>query len=476
VNLQATIQAAGFLQVPPKSPFKKLLLGTGLWQYAKMSTSLKSLNGLKDVECKKEQLSHPPPIPYVPVIDILMPKEEPQLYKVKLPDASHLSIPIYSRGNNKEYLAHIVAVLCIIKQEGLPKKSKVLPKAVVRRSKVLKNLQEAVESLDTVSTSVDITARKVEIEQMSQMLQEAQKAHNKSITETYKQLRNLLSGDAQSQWDRVCHEMHKRDSWAAVNGQVTKGRHPRTWMSFLNCLELHKLMVFSADAAKRQRFYIQQAVRKPQRATVQQHISRMGVLNDYVKHLPTLKDSSKAVPTMKKDNIPFGKADLAAIVLSSALMSWQNQYNLNHSTVPESTHTLLPDLEAIKQVMVEKKGANLKAKGKGSTAPSEPKGNPNRKASGGLTGRVPKKGCTEKFCQKCKAHGGPFTTHNTLDCHRYDSNSKPLEAAAGMPSESKKPYKKSGGNKSMAFMQSMFEAYVKSQKKACKSKKGKKRD
>jgi hypothetical protein len=236
-------------------------------------------------------------------------------------------------------------------------------------------------------------------------------------------------------------------------------------MSFLDCLKLHKLTVFSADAAKRQQFYIQQAVRKPQSATVQQHISQMGVLNDYVKHLPMLKDSSKAVLTTKKWNIPFGKADLAAIVLLPVSMSWQNQYNLNHSTFPKSTRTLLPDLEAIKQVMVEKKGANLKAKGKGSTAPSEPNGNQKRKASGGPTGRVPKKGRSEKFCQWCKAHGGPFTMHNTLDSRCYDSNGKPLEAAAGKPFESKRPYKKSGGNKGMAFMQSMFEAYVKSQKK-----------
>ncbi len=112
----------------------------------------------------------------------------------------------------------------------------------------------------------------------------------------------------------------------------------------------------------------------------------MGVLNDYVKHLPTLKDSSKAVPTTKKGNIPFGKADLAAIVLLSVLMLWQNQYNLNHSTFSESKHTLVPDLEAIKQVMVEKKGANLKAKEKGITAPSKAKGNPKCKASGGPTG------------------------------------------------------------------------------------------
>jgi hypothetical protein len=66
-KLQATIQMAGFLRVPPKSSFKKLLLGTGLWQHAKMSTSLKSPDRLKDAECEKGQLSHRPSIPHVPV-------------------------------------------------------------------------------------------------------------------------------------------------------------------------------------------------------------------------------------------------------------------------------------------------------------------------------------------------------------------------------------------------------------------------
>jgi hypothetical protein len=259
---------AGFLRVLPKSSFKKLLLGTGLWHHAKMSTSLKSPDGLKDTECKKGQLSHWPPILHVPTVDILTPKEDPQVFKIKLPDVSHLSMPIYSHGNNEEYLTHIVAVLRVIEQKGLPKKCRVLAKAFARWSKALKNFQEAAESRDTVLTSVDVTAHKVKIEQTTQMLQEAQKAHDKAIPESYEQLRNLLSDNAQSQWDCVCREMHERDSWAAVNGQVTEGRHPRTWMSFLDCLKLNKLTVFSADAAKRQWFYIQQVVRKPQRATV----------------------------------------------------------------------------------------------------------------------------------------------------------------------------------------------------------------
>jgi hypothetical protein len=85
----------------------------------------------------------------------------------------------------------------------------------------------------------------------------------------------------------------------------------------------------------------------------------MGVLNDYVRYLPTLKDSPKAVPTTKKENIPFSKADLAAIILASVPIIWQNQYNPTHLTVPESSPTLLPDLENIEQVMDEKQNKTL---------------------------------------------------------------------------------------------------------------------
>jgi len=220
-NLQATIQAAGFLRVLPKSSFKKLLLGTGLLQHANMSTILKTPDGLKDSECKKGQLSnHQPPILYVPVGDIITPKEDPQVLKVKLPENSHLSMPIYSCGNNKEYLTHIVAVLHVIKQWGLDSKCRKLEKAVLRQSKMLNNLLESAGSQDPVSTTVDVTACKVDIEQTQQLLQDFQEAHDKAIAKVYEQLQ------AQVQWGSVCREMHERDSWAEVNGQVTKGRHP----------------------------------------------------------------------------------------------------------------------------------------------------------------------------------------------------------------------------------------------------------
>ena len=101
-------------------------------------------------------------------------------------------------------------------------------------------------------------------------------------------------------------------------------------------------------------------------------MTRMGILSDNLRHLPTLKNSPKAVATTKRGNVPFNEADLAALILSTVPVTWQNQYNLTHQTVPESPLTLLQDLENIKCVMSEKFAENLRAKVKSSAAKEDP--------------------------------------------------------------------------------------------------------
>jgi hypothetical protein len=226
------------------------MLGTGLWQHTKMSMSHKAPDWLKDSECKKGQLSSWPPVLYVPPADLVTTKEELQSLKIKLPDGSVFNMSIYSCGNTKEYLAHIVAVLRIIKQNGLDVQCRKLGKAVVKLTGTFKGLLKPVESKDTVSLDNDIDACKLDIKETQKMLQEAQKQHNKTIAKMYKLLRNILFGDPQSQLDCVSHEMHESDLWAGVNNQVTVGRRPRMWAAFQDSLELHNLTVITADAAK----------------------------------------------------------------------------------------------------------------------------------------------------------------------------------------------------------------------------------
>jgi hypothetical protein len=79
-----------------------------------MTTVFKSPTGLKYSEREKGQLRSWPPILYVPPTDLVTTKESSDNLKVKLDDLTIFNMTIFSQGNNKEYLAHIVAVLCLI--------------------------------------------------------------------------------------------------------------------------------------------------------------------------------------------------------------------------------------------------------------------------------------------------------------------------------------------------------------------------
>jgi hypothetical protein len=199
----------------------------------------------------------------------------------------------------------------------------------------------------------------------------------------------------------------------------------------MDCIKLHKLTVFPADTAEKQCYYMQQMIKKPQRVTVYQFVSRMGVLNDNLAYLPTVFDLLMAIAGTKKMNVPFDEADLARIVLNLVPSSWVNQYNMSHSTLPKNPRALLNNLEAIKQVMDEKHSASLKVKAKeASAASAAAKGSSQKSSASGSSGelRVPKKARPSKFCQHCKAKGGPHLTHNTKKCHRYNGNGIPVFA------------------------------------------------
>jgi hypothetical protein len=86
---------------------------------------------------------------------------------------------------------------------------------------------------------------------------------------------------------------------------------------------------------------------------------------------------------------------------------WQNQYNLTHLTIPESTRVLLPDLEAIELVVVKKQNEKLKVKGKATPAQPDVKINLKRMAFGGSSEQVPKKACSEKFSSIAKPTAAP---------------------------------------------------------------------
>jgi hypothetical protein len=113
-----------------------------------------------------------------------------------------------------------------------------------------------------------------------------------------------------------------------------------------------------------------------------------------------------------------------------------------HSTLPKNPRAFLNDLEAIERVMDKKHNASLKAKAKeANTASLAAKGSSKKHPASGSSGelRVPKKSRPSKFCQHCKAKGGPHLTHNTKECRRYVRNGNPVSSFQGKPANAKKP-------------------------------------
>ncbi len=159
-------------------------------------------------------------------------------------------------------------------------------------------------------------------------------------------------------------------------------------------------------------------------------------------HLPTLHHSLLAVASTEKGNVPFNEVSLASIMLSTCPTNWRNQYEMNHSTVPESTRSMLLDLENIKKVFATKDGKKARStKAKAGTAPKKVAFSVPKKQGkgGGSGGPAHKKARSAKYCKWCKAAGGAFQTHNTIECFRFDKDGKKVGKPSKPFDSAKKP-------------------------------------
>jgi hypothetical protein len=180
-----------------------------------MSVPLKLPDSPKDHECEKGNLSHCPPIPYVPPTDLLPATSKIETIKIKVSDGSTVNMMIFSIGSPEEYLSHIVAVLHLIDHKGLREQSSTFYgemrnanaalKALKRKAKTAskeKDQSEAdEEQSDEATEAEDVTeeADKFEKTQSLEILKTAKLQYAKAIEVTYEVMRSLLAGNPQTQ-------------------------------------------------------------------------------------------------------------------------------------------------------------------------------------------------------------------------------------------------------------------------------------
>ena len=262
--------------------------------------------------------------------------------------------------------------------------------------------------------------------------------------------------------------------WTDLKGKTQTEKRAKTRKSFDDCVKHHLLTVFSDDAAEKQKFYISNVLKKPNRVTVRAYFTRVEQLNSYIELLPGLYTSPRATPATKIVK-PFDEAELANILLRHCPTSWQDQYNLNQETIPQDSWKLLLVLENIEKLnggsMVPTKSpANNNNNGGAKTnAKSEPTGK--RKGTDSSSGRIPKKKRTEKHCILCKDKGGKHDTHNTNECAKWEKDGS---LKSSWVEKGKSAERKSDG-RSYAQLLERFAKLEKSLKKGKKSSSRKKK-
>ena len=95
----------------------------------------------------------------------------------------------------------------------------------------------------------------------------------------YNLFRKALKDDPELQWDRIVNEIHTKDPWEDLRGVKHNGICGRLMQSMMDCIELHKLTMFTIDAPERHRFYMMCSIKKPMRYTIQMHVTQMETLN-----------------------------------------------------------------------------------------------------------------------------------------------------------------------------------------------------
>ena len=167
----------------------------------------------------------------------------------------------------------------------------------------------------------------------------------------------------------------------------------------------------------------QQWAEEAKQVPIWDFVQRIQCLNGDLELLPWLFYSLKAAKSTKVCG-PFDDADLASHILRMVPWNWQNQFELSGALVPQSVRELLEVLEHVEKAYLTKKVVERPENAAKS-------GDSSKKKIFSLSDRILKRCHTEKNCSLCKKHGGAHTTHNTMDCRKYDSNGTPKKNFKG---------------------------------------------
>ena len=386
-------------------------------------------DGLKPHHCERPGGEYSDvPIRYIMT---QIPKAEIVKTSISLPDNIKLLVTVYSDGNAEMYIR------MLRDHEYL-----------VTENESKKNISDANAILKTAYTCYKTTKAVVNPNNLTQALlvtqekdwRSAQKTCRIIVAAAFSLFRRMLAGPAKEQWDMIDNEVHSDATHTDLQGLTVRGPRKKTWATLDLCIEKHKLFVFQVNAADVTRQYLLQGIRKPDDVRVRWFIQRVATINRDLSLMPCLalntRTSKEVVPT----NVPFNGVEMCDIIIRSLPQDWQTQYHhVNGQENQTKLLNLLIQLEVIEKAMDQKRKDKDSTKDPPANPGQNGKSSEKRHSIGSSESYpIPKKQQTDKFCNRCREHGGKHNTHNTSDCNRYKADGSPNTDYGARSASSKK--------------------------------------
>jgi hypothetical protein len=298
---------------------------------------------LNPQECKRTKLRKPPPVPYIPKKDKVQ-EEVAKLrnlqIKTLLEKDTMLHFPVWHKNGTQEaFLMHVTAVLDTMKKRGHFKDYDKAQKAQdeakkgvesaeaglalldgtsagmtsKRKKKVLKKAKEATkEALAKVpgpkseakeaeeATEVTKDTMKagfqVDLEKAKQAQNIARGAMTAAASKMFAFYLNLLSPESTYTWNKIVSKQMESNPFVSLQGISLEGPRGMSCESFNNCIMFHLLTAFPINTAEQEKYYITNALKKPQQVNVCQFVRRVEQLNAYIAQMPCFYYSPSPMP------------------------------------------------------------------------------------------------------------------------------------------------------------------------------------
>jgi hypothetical protein len=225
-------------------------------------------------------------------------KASRETVKVKTPEGEVKVVVLGDSPGAEEYLQHLNVFLRMLARKKFEEELLELAKTVASTAALVRKLVRVPRGEKDPETRLSLWEA-AELE-----LAKAEASETAKVGLVYELFCKGLKEDPELQWDCIVDDMHAKDPWEDLKGVKHDGLRWKSCASLWECIDFHKLTVYSIDAAERQRFYILCNLKKPAKSSIRAHVTRMETLNKYLGLLPTIKNSPQAVASTELGNSP----------------------------------------------------------------------------------------------------------------------------------------------------------------------------